>query len=283
VARNYGEVETKKTSAGRLLRPAFTIVIALAVALTASPLGSARSAGPQYQVFIPLAAGPGSAAAPAETGPQMPGMGVAGLQYPDLLNADWHYAYEWCGFNTPGCTPMVKYWEAPDLCPPVLLVGNEPDGVPEAGGAPMSPTAAAERSRAIRAMCSRAQTYLIVGNVIQGNIQWTRDYLNAGGVYDALGVHCYAYGTADNCITTLGDFKQAFAPAPICVTEWNLLTTQIKTDEFTRLMNYIRDLTPCSAVFSDINQGLYWSWNPIYWLVEQGGALNPRGQIFANR
>jgi len=274
--------QTKNAPAFGLFRFALAVVIALTAVLAALPAPEAQAAA-SYKVFIPLAAGSGGAAQPAETGPQMPGMGVAGATHPELLNADWFYGYEWCGFHTPGCTPMVKYWEMPELCPPVLLVGNEPDGDPAAGGAPMSPAAAAQKSRDIRAMCPREKTYLIVGNVVQGNVQWTRDYLNAGGVYDALGVHCYAYGTADNCIDTLTTFKQSVAPAPICVTEWDLLSTQMKPAEFERLMNFIQNLTPCSAVFTDTNQGTYWWWNPIYWLVESGGVLNERGQIFANR
>jgi hypothetical protein len=210
-------------------------------------------------------------------------MGVAGRDAPHLLNADWFYGYEWCGFHTPGCTPMVKYWELPELCPPVLLVGNEPNGTPPPDGAATDPAVAAQKSQAIRAMCPREQTFLIAGNTAQADITWTQAYLDAGGVYDALGTHCYASPTADPCITLLTNFQNAFPGAPLCVTEWDLLTQKMNGPEFERLMRFIMNLTPCSAVFSDINQGQYWSWHPIYWLVESGGVLNERGEIFANR
>jgi hypothetical protein len=259
-------------------RYALTFLLAVTIALAASPWRTAKSAT-TYRLYLPLTLNPGSSAG---SGPAMPGMGVAGSSYPDLLQADWHYAYEWCGFHTPGCTPMVKWWEMPESCPPVLLVGNEPNGTPPPDGAATSPAVAAQKSQAIRAMCSRQQTFLIVGNTAQADIHWTRAYLDAGGVYDALGTHCYS-GTADVCLTMLADFQNAFPSAPMCVTEWNLLTKQMNTTEFERLMRGIMDLTPCSAVFSDINQGLYWSWDPIYWLVDQGGVLNARGQVYAER
>jgi hypothetical protein len=131
---------------------------------------------------------------------------------------------------------MVYDMQLPPACPPVLLVGNEPNAVPPFGG-PVTPDAAAERVLTIEAACP--QTRLVAGNVSADDwspaggwgsgAAWLRAFLDsyarlAGRAFDeTLGVHCYTRAAAEYCLEQLAELRALYA-GPMWLTEFGVLS-----------------------------------------------------------
>jgi len=70
------------------------------------------------------------------------------------LGVSWYYQWGWC--DAPGCVPMVYNMEISSACPPILLVGNEPNARPPYGPT-ITPQDAAKRTLAIERMCPQTK------------------------------------------------------------------------------------------------------------------------------
>lgn len=218
-----------------------------------------------YTVYLPMVSRP-------------LGMGLAWGSHRTELNADWCYN----AWDAGGCLNSNYDFQHPATpCPTIELLGNEPDGW-EGSGYPTEPEVAAGLSRQAREVCPN--TVFIAGNTVQGNTVWIDGYLEAGGVADWLGTHCYA-PTAQDCIVILTTFREHYLTWPICVTEWNIgseregtpLTT--RPQEFKSFLDWIKIAFPCSAVYTDYAPP---PWD-IHNLLNPDGTPNELGRIFAGR
>jgi hypothetical protein len=212
------------------------------------------------------------------------GKGIASWtagKYQAELGAAWFYTWSFC--DAPGCVPMSRDWSLPPKCPELLLAGNEPNSI-EPYGAPTTPQDAAAKSQAIRAACP--STLIIAGNVAlpeflgQTGIEWTRQYIDAGGQYDQLGIHAYASpnGNSAQVIGYLEDFVAAFPKERICVTESGTFNNSAET--FGELMQYLTTHFDCLAVYTDQDPvGTPYATGMS--LVDATGALTEYGIIYA--
>jgi hypothetical protein len=212
------------------------------------------------------------------------GKGIAswtGGKYQAELGAEWFYTWSFC--DAPGCVPMSRDWSLPPKCPELLLAGNEPNSI-EPYGAPTTPQDASIKSQAIRAACP--STLIIAGNVAlpeflgMTGIEWTRQYIDAGGQYDQLGAHCYVSpnGNVDQCRTALGDFVAAFPKERVCVTESGVFNNSAET--FGELMQYLTAHFDCIGIYTDRDPtGTPYATGMS--LVDVTGALTEYGIIYA--
>jgi len=177
---------------------------------------------------------------------------------------------------------MLRDWELPPSCPPIILVGNEPNSR-EPYGHSMEPDVAANVSHQIRRGCP--DSWLVVGNVALpsflglSGIEWVKQYMDHNGEHDQLGVHCYISpnGNVLSCEKALGDFVQAFPGVPECVTEWGTYNRQ--PDLFADYLSYITQNFDCYAVFTDYD--VHWqTYGYDLNMVTADGRLNSYGLIY---
>ena len=208
------------------------------------------------------------------------------------LNVTWFYTWKWC--SNPGCVPMVYSMDLPPACPPLLLVGNEPNAIPPYGG-PVSPATAAAKVRQIELGCPN--TRLIVGNVSAddwaasggwGSGQnWLLAFLKAyqgraGHAFNqTLGVHCYAQSDAAYCLGRLAELRGIYA-GPMWVTEFGILSGD--PTEFDMLLRYVAVNFERFAPYTNRqpHTGQGWELAPGVELVGSSGMLTPIGQVYAD-
>jgi len=228
---------------------------------------------------------------------QQKGLAMAQPQYlEDLqtLGTTWHYAWVWC--EREGCLPMVGHMELPPSCPPVLLVGNEPNAI-EPWGRPIPPEDAVNRVLAIEQHCP--DTRLVVGNVAADDwsvaegwgrgADWLRVFL--AGYYWAtggqpfaqiLGVHCYAVRVPHYCIRQLAEMRALYA-GEMWVTEFGLLGCVPAT--FTPLLNFVANNFSHYAAYTNRqpHTGEGWETSTSVELVQADGRLSACGEVYARR
>lgn len=212
-----------------------------------------------YQLYIPFMFRPSG----------LYGMGVAGT--PDTgLRADFFMGYQHC--NAP-CIPMNKGHSVPQgWCAPIELLFNEPTSEAPT----ISVTDAITISQAIRQECP--STWLVVGNFIQypWGLQWMKDYIAGGGIYNQVGFHSYCQ-FAQDCINYI-EYVKTQLPVPLCLTEFN--TTTNDAENFRQLLEYVQHTMDCAIVFAAC-----WSCengDPVLDLQNAQG-LTPKGAAFAER
>lgn len=207
------------------------------------------------------------------------------------LQVDWYYIWSWC--YAPGCIPMVHGMELPPACPPILLVGNEPNAI-RPFGSPTTPTEAVGRVRAIERQCPA--TRLVVGNVAADDwrpaggwgsgYDWLAEFLPAyqaaAGVNFAhtLGVHCYAQFRAGYCVEQLGQLRGLYA-GPMWLTEFGLLSGDAR--QFVIMVDYANAHFERYAAYTNRqpHTGQGWEISPGVELVRPDGELTPAGIVYA--
>lgn len=223
------------------------------------------------------------------------GLAMALPQYAgdvDVVRAEWYYQWTWC--NAARCVPMVRSMESPPACPPVLLVGNEPNAI-EPWGAPFTPEEAVNRVLAIERQCP--QTRLVIGNVSAddwsgaggwGNgADWLRVFL--AGYYwatdgrpltHAVGVHCYTLSDPAYCIKQLGQLRALF-PGEMWVTEFGVVNCT--PARLRRLLTYISANFAHYSAYTNRqpHTGQLWEAPPSVELVNADGSLSVCGRAYA--
>ncbi len=261
-----------------LLRVSSSIGLMLLLTTSTAPLPIAVKPSTQtYMVFIPY----------LEKPPGLWGGGVAsttGGQFNNALRADFWYKWSWC--DVPNCIPMLRNWTLPPSCPLTLLLGNEPNA-PEPFGYPITPEDAATISQQIRALCPG--TWLVAGNVAMSSegeflsaVEWIWQYLDADGIANQVGVHCYVprTGSAQQCVDWLNGFMDAFPQRMFCLTEWNTFNRDPVI--FQELLNFVVDNFGCYAIFTDFDKT--WQWYSINLdLINPDGTPNVYGEIYRSR
>ena len=209
----------------------------------------------------------------------------------DELGAAWYYTWQWCA--APGCVPMVYQMQAPPICAPIILVGNEPNAI-QPSGWPVSPTLAAERVRAIEGQCPGAR--LVVGNVAADDWSsvggwgsgrdWLAAFLQAYAHYarrnfhQTLGVHCYSQADAAYCLGRLAELRALYS-GPMWVTEFGILSGS--PDEFLRLLKYVAGHFERFAAYTNRqpHTGQGWELSTGVEMVNGSGRLTPVGDVYA--
>ena len=218
-------------------------------------------------------------------------MAVAAPQDLASLGVGWYYVWDWCA--RPRCVPMAYNMDVPAECPPLLLVGNEPNAVPPYGG-PLPPAEAAAKVVAIEAACPH--TRLVAGNVAADDwrpsggwgsgrdwlVEFLRAYKAAAGrpFSQTLGVHCYAQAVADYCLRQLADLRRLYA-GPMWVTEFGILSGS--APEYAALLAYIDAHFERYAAYTNRqpHTGQGWELNTGVELVLSDGRLAPAGRVYA--
>jgi LysM repeat protein len=219
-------------------------------------------------------------------------MAVAAPQDLAALGVGWYYVWDWC--NRPRCVPMAYFMDLPPACPPLLLVGNEPNAVRPFGG-PLTPAEAATKVLAIEKACPR--TRLVAGNVAADDwrpsggwgsghgwlAEFLRQYQAAAGhrFNQTLGVHCYAQAVADYCLEQLADLRGLFV-GPMWVTEFGILSGAAQ--QYATLLNFIDAHFERYAAYTNRqpHTGQGWELNMGVELVLPDGRLAPAGEIYAD-
>jgi hypothetical protein len=254
------------------------LLILLPAALFFAYTPAAYADGPiTARVYLPFV---GTRPAPGLNGKGI--ASTAGGQFNDILGVRWFYDYSEC---LGPCISMLRDWRNPARCAPIMLLGNEPASI-EPYGFPITPAAAALRSKELRTLCPGS--WLVAGNValpqfagIPG-LQWLQEYIAAGGVADQIGVHSYVNQydwTVSNALATLDSVKAAFPGRVFCVTEFNNIDGG--ADEFDVLYAGIRSRVGCYAAFTDHDDTLEYGHDLN--LVDNLGQLTPKGQKYAAR
>jgi len=233
--------------------------------------------------------------APTPRDSPSPRRGLA-MAFPELgdvarLGVGWYYTWQWC--SAPGCVPMVYQMEAPLVCAPLILVGNEPNAI-QPYGWPVTPTLAAERVRTIEMQCPSAQ--LVVGNVSADDWRsaggwgsghdWLAAFLAAYEQYarrdfhQTLGVHCYSQANAGYCLAQLAELR-ALYPGPMWVTEFGILSGS--PVEFLRLLKFVAAHFERFAAYTNRqpHTGQGWELSTGVEMVSANGSLTPVGEIYA--
>ncbi len=234
---------------------------------------------------------------PPDASPALPnprrGLAMAVPAHQDLaaLGVGWYYVWDWC--IRPRCVPMAYFMDLPPDCPPLLLVGNEPNAVRPFGG-PMTPAEAAIKVVAIEKACPR--TRLVVGNVAADDWRpsggwgsgrdWLVEFLNryraaAGHRFSqTIGVHCYAQAVANYCLQQLGDMRALFA-GPMWVTEFGILSGA--PNQYAALLNFIDGHFERYAAYTNRqpHTGQGWELGTGVELVLPDGRLAPAGKVYA--
>jgi hypothetical protein len=218
-------------------------------------------------------------------------MAVAAPQDLATLGVGWYYVWDWC--VRPRCVPMAYFMDLPPACPPMLLVGNEPNAVRPFGG-PLAPSEAALKVAAIERACPR--TRLIVGNVAADDWRpsggwgsgqdWLVEFLDhyravAGHSFkQTIGVHCYAQAVADYCLQKLADLRAVFA-GPMWVTEFGILSGA--PHQYAALLKFIDTHFERFAAYTNRqpHTGQGWELNTGVELVLADGRLAPAGEVYA--
>ena len=186
--------------------------------------------------------------------PALRGLAMATQNLKDvaLLQVDFYYTWGWC--DAPKCIPMMRAMQLPPTCPPMLLVGNEPNAI-EPYGAPVTPREAQMKVGAIQLKCPN--TYLIVGNVSADDwvsvggkggsgLEWIKRY-KVGLPRHAIGAHCYS-NYAAWCISRLREIKLAWG-GEMWVTEFAILSGNVR--EFRILTNWLDRNTVGYAAYTN--------------------------------
>jgi hypothetical protein len=218
-------------------------------------------------------------------------MAVQAPQDLGTLGIGWYYVWDWC--VRPRCLPMAYFMDLPPACPPLLLVGNEPNAVRPFGG-PLEPTEAATKVLVIEKACPR--TRLVVGNVAADDWrpeggwgsghEWLMEFLKqyraiAGRRFNqTIGVHCYAQAMADYCLEKLADLRGLFA-GPMWVTEFGILTGA--AHQYARLLEFIDAHFERYAAYTNRqpHTGEGWELSTGVELVLPDGRLAPAGEVYA--
>ncbi len=209
------------------------------------------------------------------------------------LGISWWYTWsENCNANSaPGCINMVRSMQLPTACYDILLVGNE-HHAQQPWGAPITPTDAARKVRAIQLQCP--VTKLIVGNVSADD--WSR----AGGwgsgynwlakflkeykrIYHRsytgnLGVHCYQM-QAGWCVQQLKAMRGLYA-GEMWVTEYNDLSGNISN--FIALTDYAFQSFSAVGLYTNRQPVAPWALNGAS-VVRDDGTLDDRGVYYSQR
>ena len=227
------------------------------------------------------------------------GLAMASANMEDLtsLGISWWYTWgENCNANSaPGCINMVRSMQLPTACYDVLLVGNEPNAK-EPWGAPITPTDAVRKVRAIQLQCPA--TKLIVGNVSADD--WS-NYGGWGSGYNwlakflkeykrlyhrsytgALSGHCYAVQTAQWCIDRLNEYRNI---GVTWITEFACI--QCSQAEFSKLLDAAATFSYYSIYTNrqprdELGNLPSWGIQGVD-LANQDGSLTPNGTIYASR
>ena len=207
------------------------------------------------------------------------------------LNVAWYYGWgEYCTGDA-RCINMVRAMQLPSSCYPILLVGNEPNAK-EPWGAPITPTEAAKKVRAIQQQCPA--TKLIVGNVSADDwsraggwgsgYNWLKKFLSEyRRLYrirytGSLGVHCYQT-QAGWCITQLAAMHGLYA-GEMWVTEYNELSGNLA--EFQSLTDYALANFTRVALYTNRQPDAPWALNGAS-VVRSDGTLDERGAYYASK
>jgi hypothetical protein len=208
------------------------------------------------------------------------------------LGVGWYYIWDWC--VRPRCVPVAYFMDLPPACPPLLLVGNEPNAVRPFGG-PLAPAEAAVKVLAIERACPR--TRLVVGNVAADDwrpsggwgsghdwlVEFFQQYRSVAGrrFNQTIGVHCYAQAVADYCLQQLADLRGLFA-GPMWVTEFGILSGA--APHYATLFNYIDAHFERFAAYTNRqpHTGQGWELSTGVELVLPDGRLAPAGEVYAD-
>jgi len=218
------------------------------------------------------------------------GLAMAQSQYvEDLtsLNVSWWYVWGWC--DTPGCIPMVRSMELPPSCPEILLVGNEPNAK-EPWGAPITPTDAVRKVRAIQLQCPA--TKLIVGNVSADDwsgaggwgsgYNWLKKFLREyrrlyrSNYTGGIGIHCYQTQPGW-CITQLKALRGLYA-GEMWLSEYNDLSGSLAA--FQSLTDYAFLNFSAVGLYTNRQPVAPWALNGAS-VVRDDGTLDDRGAYYA--
>lgn len=223
------------------------------------------------------------------------GLAMATHHPEDLLalRVSWWYVWGWC--DQPNCIPMVYAMELPPSCPPILLVGNEPNARAP-NGSPVTPAVAATKVRAIEQKCPRTQ--LVVGNVAYDDwssvggwgsgYNWLTEFLSeyqkqSGKPFaQTLGVHCYSTQLSNYCIMGLNQMRQLYK-GEMWVTEFGLLNGNAA--EYAFLIEYIDMTFTRYAAYTNRqpHTGEGWEISTGVELVNDDGTLKPAGVVYARK
>ena len=211
----------------------------------------------------------------------------------ETLGVAWYYTWGWC--HAAGCVPMVHGMELPPACPPLLLVGNEPNAI-RPFGSPTTPAEAVVKVRAIERLCP--STRLVVGNVSADDWQpaggwgsgydWLAEFLPAykavAGVNfaDTVGVHCYARYRASYCVEQLDRLRGLYG-GPMWLTEFGMLSGDPR--QFAVLLDYAATYFERFAAYTNRqpHTGQGWELTVGVELVRADGELTPAGQLYAEK
>jgi hypothetical protein len=258
-----------------------TLVAVVLILLTRSiemPVAKRTISGVTQYVFLPFVG--------VSKPPGLHGQGVASVasgQFNNLLKASWFYVWNWC--SSSGCVPMTRNWAMPPSCPPILMLGNEPNSI-EPYGFPISPETAAMVSLQIKTQCPN--TWFVSGNVALpqflgiSSIEWLQRYFNASGIADQIGIHNYiAPGwTAEQAIQVLDSTISAFPGKKFCITEFGDYNRN--PEIFRAYLSAMKSRVDCFASFTDRDPNWYIYGTNLN-MVNDDGTLNIFGQIYAGQ
>ncbi len=229
----------------------------------------------------------------ADTMQNAKGLAMADTSHPEdlaSLNVSFRYVWGWCD-ESAGCIPMVRSMELPPSCPTYLLVGNEPNAK-EPWGAPITPTDAAKKVRAIQQKCPA--TKLIVGNVAADDwskaggwgsgYNWLAEFLKEykrlyhRNYTSGLGVHCHQTQTGW-CVQQLKAMRGLYA-GEMWLTEYNELSDNLA--EFKSLTDYGLANFTRVALYTNRQPDAPWALNGAS-VVRSDGTLDERGIFYASR
>lgn len=221
-------------------------------------------------------------------------MAIHNLADADRLGVTWYHEWNYCGEGDDArCVDMSYDMSLPPTCPPVLLVGNEPNAIPPFGFS-VTPKDAVDRVTAIEAQCPG--TKLVMGNVSADNWKraggwgsgrdWIKEFLAA---YDnlsersytgAVGVHCFTTKKADYCIRRLSDFLKIYK-GEVWITEFGILSGN--ASELTKLLAWIAPRFTWFAIYTnrEPHDGNGWELGGGVELVNPDGSLTPAGSVYA--
>ncbi len=223
------------------------------------------------------------------------GLAMASANMEDLTSLGIAWWYTW-GENctptsAPGCINMVRSMQLPAACYDVLLVGNEPNAK-EPWGAPITPTEAARKVRAIQLQCPT--TKLIVGNVSADDwsnyggwgsgYNWLRKFkseykrLYRSNYTGGIGVHCYQTQSGW-CITQLKAMRSLYT-GEMSLTEYNDLSGNISN--FIALTDYAFLNFTRVGLYTNRQPAAPWALNGAS-VVRNDGTLDDRGVYYSQR